>query len=512
MQDRLSPVFVVHDCTYSASLLNGYSFGEWKHLDNMNTKKIITIGFELATDDTHYSSLQSTPSLLDWDIALFRPVLGDFYSHGDYYQGKPSLSDSSSFRVKECYAHWRREIKQAVETGKTVIVYLPALEEVFVDTGNRSYSGTGRNRQTTRLVELFTNYEAIPADLSPISATGTSMKLVDKGAEFLAPYWADFESYSEFQVLLTVPTNSPCLTTRTGAKTVGAIFRSTVSPGTMLLLPDIDFYDEQFLSEEGEETQWNDVAEKFSRNLVSSIVALDKALRSSSEVTPEPAWATTPEYSLSAEEDLRRKLLEAENNVERAQREKEELINELTTMGQFRGLLYEKGKPLENAIIKSLHILGFTAAPFKNASSEFDVVFECKEGRFIGEAEGKDTKAINIDKLRQLSMNIHEDLQREEVTTPAKPVLFGNAFRLRPVSERPDPFTEKCHSATESSSTALVHTPDLFNVVKYLLDCPDDGYAQACRNAIFNSNGRVIFPVPPESAFSPSAENTNPID
>jgi hypothetical protein len=48
------------------------------------------------------------------------------------------------------------------------------------------------------------------------------------------------------------------------------------------------------------------------------------------------------------------------------------------------------------------------------------VVFESEEGRLIGEAEGKDNKAINVDKLRQLSMNIHEDIQREEVTTPAK--------------------------------------------------------------------------------------------
>jgi hypothetical protein len=58
------------------------------------------------------------------------------------------------------------------------------------------------------------------------------------------------------------------------------------------------------------------------------------------------------------------------------------------------------------------------------------VVFESEEGRLIGEAEGKDNKAINVDKLRQLSMNIHEDIQREEVTTPAKGVLFGNGYRF----------------------------------------------------------------------------------
>ncbi len=92
--------------------------------------------------------------------------------------------------------------------------------------------------------------------------------------------------------------------------------------------------------------------------------------------------------------------------------------------------MFEKGKLLENVIIEALRLLGFKAVPYKDSTSEFDVVFESDQGRLIGEAEGKDTKAVNIDKLRQLAMNVHEDLQREDVSSPAKPVLFGNGFRL----------------------------------------------------------------------------------
>ena len=115
----------------------------------------------------------------------------------------------------------------------------------------------------------------------------------------------------------------------------------------------------------------------------------------------------------------------------------------------------------------------------------------------IGEAEGKDNKAVNIDKLRQLAMNIHEDLQREEVASPAKPVLFGNGFRLLPLEERSDPFTEKCHSAAATSSTALVFTPDLFPPVQYLVSQPDPDYSRSCREVILNVVGRVAFPKAP---------------
>lgn len=464
----------------------------------MSKKRVLTIGLELASPDTQHANFNSKTSLLDWDIVLFKPEIGEFYSYGDYFQGKPSLGDSSSFQLKECCEHWRREIKQAVEAGKTVIVYLPELEEVFVDTGQRSYSGTGRNQRTTRHVAEYDNYQAIPATLSPVTATGNSMKLSARGAEILAPYWSEFESVSQYKVQLTDPKVPACIVTRTGDKPVGALYRSKSSAGTLLLLPDINFYPDKFIKGREGKSSWTSAAEQFAGRMLAAIVALDKALRSAGEVTPEPPWAAEPEFALGTEGALRIQLLEAEREVEKAQRFKEELEDQLRSAGVYRALLFEKGKPLENAIIDALRLLGFAAAPFKESDSEFDVVFESEEGRLIGEAEGKDNKAVNIDKLRQLAMNIHEDLQRENITRPAKPVLFGNGFRYLKLNERSDPFTEKCISAAATSSTALVFTPDLFRPVRYLVSNTDPEYARACRQSMFSTTGRVTFPPPPE--------------
>lgn len=472
----------------------------------MSARRILTIGLELASSDTQYASFQSKMSLLDWDIILFKPQILEFSGYGDFYQGKRSLSDSLSFQLKECCEHWRREIKQAVETGKTVIIYLPSLDEVFVDTGQRSYSGTGRNQRTTRHIAEYNNYQAIPAELSPVTATGSSMKLSAKGSEVLAPYWAEFESSSKYSVILTSPKVPACVVTRTGDKAVGAIYRSKASAGSMLLLPDIEFYAESFFKTKGDKQTWTPAAIQFAGRMVSTLVSLDKALRVTGEVTPEPAWASVPLFSLSTETALRIQLLQVERDVEEAQKRKEQIAEELSSASAFRCLLYEKGKPLEAVIIESLRLLGFTAASFKESDSEFDVVFESAEGRLIGEAEGKDTKAVNIDKLRQLSMNIHEDLQRESITAPAKPVLFGNGFRLQPLNERADPFTDKCHSAAATSSTALIFTPDLFAPVQYLIKAPDAEYARACRVAILESTGRVSLPAPP--AAEPQQDET----
>ena len=463
----------------------------------MTARKILTVGLELASTDAQYASFRSKMSLLDWDIVLFKPDIAEFNSYGDFYQGKPSLSDSMSFHLKECCEHWRREIKQAVETVKTIVVFLSPVLEVYIDTGQRTYSGTGRNQKTTRHVALYNNYQSIPATLAPVSTSGSSMKLAARRSESIAAFWAEFESVSRYQVLLTDEKVPACLVTRTGDKPVGALYRSKSSSGSLLLLPDIDFYPNDFTKEKGGKQTWTAEANQFAARMVGAVVALDKALRSTTEITPEPVWASAAAYSLGTESSLRLQLLEAEQNIEVAQKRKESIAEELLTAGALRALLFEKGKPLENAIIEALRILGFTAAQFKDSTSEFDVVFESEEGRLIGEAEGKDAKAVNIDKLRQLSMNIHEDLQRDEVTKPAKPVLFGNAFRLQALDQRTDPFTEKCHSAATTSSTALVFTPDLFVPVQYLTAQMDESYARSCRVALLSAIGRVAFPPPP---------------
>lgn len=458
-------------------------------------KKILTVGLQLASDDVAYEEFSSRTSLLDWDIVLFQPLIGEFITYDDQYKGKPSLSDSRSFQLKESCEHWRREIKQAIEAGKTVIVFLSEVQEVYIDTGDRRYSGTGRNRATTRIVSPYSNYQSIPVDLGPTNTRGTAVRLAPKGAEVLAPYWSEFAGESEYNVLLSNTNFPACLLTKNGEKSAGVLIRSKSSNGTLACLPNIDFFRDEFFDEE--DGNWTDKATQFSARLIRAAISLDAALRSVGEVTPEPAWASDHKYALAAERSLRVDLLEAESQLELAQRKKENIIERLRSVGLLRGLLYEKGKPLENAIIDALRLLGFNAKPYKEGSSEFDVVFESEEGRLIGEAEGKDSKAINVDKLRQLAMNIHEDLQRDEVTTPAKGVLFGNGYRLTPPSERDIAFTEKCVTAAQSSSTALLATQDLFRAARYMADQEDRSYAAECRKAIFNSNGLTSLPDAP---------------
>ncbi len=460
----------------------------------MAKKKILSVGVELAIDDIEYCDFDSDASLLDWDIILFKPAIDELVFSTDNYQGKPSLSDDLSFRLKECSEHWRMEIKDAFEAGKTVIVFLADLNEVYIDTGERKHSGTGRNQKTTRIVADYSNYRCIPVAFNPVKTKGSAMKLVSRSAELIAPYWKEFEKHSQYKVVLVGENIPACLTTRNGDKPVGAIYKTKNSNGAIVFLPDIDFDNDDFSEKKDGEFVWTQVAITFASRMLEAVVSLDRVLKNEGESTPEPEWAKGSTYELEKERKVRSELLKAEEELEKLQSRKDGLLDELKDLGRLRNLLFENGKPLEFALIDALKILGFQATHYQDSESEFDVVFECKEGRLLGEAEGKDTKAVNIDKLRQLAMNIHEDLARDDVDRPAKAVLFGNPYRLNPLGERGDPFTTKCISASKNSSTALVNAPDLFLIAQYLSNKKDTKFATRCRKAILNSIGLVIFP------------------
>lgn len=468
----------------------------------MAKKKILTIGLSLASEETEFCEFDSETSLLDWDIVLFKPDISEYIFRRDStFQGKPCLSDDESFKLKAQSEHWSREIKSAVDHGKLVIVFLSELQQVSIANGEKATSGTGRNQKVTRIVVDYDNYCSIPLSFKKVASKGREIMLTAKNSQIISSYWNEFSDVSSYKVTIE-SVLTPILQTKYGGKTVGAIGRSKTSSGALLCLPDIDFLPESFFvsGDDDEGDVWTESAKVFSSKFVKMIISLEKTLKSQGELTPEPDWATDPSYKLKQEEKWAQKLLDVEMKIKKLQVEKEAVLDQVREIERSRHLLFEKGKPLENAILDALKTIGFEVSQYNNGESEFDAVFVSKEGRLIGEVEGKDNKAINIEKLRQLSLNIHEDLEREEVAEPAKPVLFGNAYRLLPINDRPEPFTSKCISASSTSNTALIFTPDLFEVVKYLKDNGNTNYAMKCRKAILNAVGLVKFPDPPKKS------------
>ena len=467
-------------------------------------KNVITVGCEIPGGFGEHVSIDSQASLLDADMVLFHPTIDSFYwDHLRTYQGKPSLSENSSFRVQKAAEHWRKELLDFLGAGRMVFVVLTDLREVYVDTGERQYSGTGRNRQTTNLVRPLSNYDLLPMSAKPVESRGTSMALTP-GENILREYWKEFGADSQYRVYLERADGfRPLIVTNQGNRVVGGIIR-TNSGGTLVGLPWVDLAEDDFIEEHEDEAgetncEWTPKALEWGQRYLQTLVALNSAIGNQNQATPTPHWVLDNSYSTNQEVELSQKLLDIQSEISDLERSREDLEAQLADAGSSKALLFEQGKSLEKAVLQAMRLMGFEASNYRDSNSEFDVVLECPEGRFIGEVEGRDNKAIDISKMRQLAMNIQEDFSREEVQEMANGVLFGNAYRLTPAPDRPDThFTEKCATAARSNGTALVRTCDLFEVARALVDNPNETFAAACRQAIFDAGGQVVrFPAHP---------------
>lgn len=310
---------------------------------------------------------------------------------------------------------------------------------------------------TLNTVEQQTSYDWLPRSLGKLtSASGTGIKRC-KGSELIGTYWQHFEEYSQYHLYMEGFPGEPLLTTRTGEKAVGGILRENTG-GALIVLPWLEISGDEFewLDTESEEYFWTEKGKELGAKFVSALIEIDRSLTSSTELTPRPDWAQAETYETQQEKSLRIEINRLKASLEQVQQELSDREIELDGAGKLRDLLYEKGPRLEEAIIEALQLMGFVAKPYKDNTSEFDVVFEAAEGRFLGEAEGRDHASINVEKLRQLDMNIQEDFEREEVRVHAKGVLFGNAHRLTAPEARGESFTEKCKSAAARSHVALV--------------------------------------------------------
>jgi hypothetical protein len=161
--------------------------------------------------------------------------------------------------------------------------------------------------------------------------------------------------------------------------------------------------------EKNETEIWTKKAISFGRSLLSYIIEIDNSLHSNREATPAPEWAKQEIYRLKRETVVEGEIKAITTQIEELQNARSKFSLELAEEGKLRWLLYERGHLLEEAILSALGLMGFEAKPFRDGESEFDAVFVSTEGRFLGEAEGKDNSAVNIDKLSQLERNLQED-------------------------------------------------------------------------------------------------------
>ena len=463
-------------------------------------KQILTIGYTIPTFDENYVDFYDGVSLMDADILLISPdSLKPRWEYGGWVKfsaGGGCYDVPTSSKYEEKVSHLKKEVTDFLRSGKSVFILL-SKEKRHTLSSKVSHPG---KEQILYSTYTKSNYDFLPIPIGNlVSASGKN--IIFSGN----PLFRDFnnrfkknleyqlyiEKANEIQILFTGNEAQILFTGKDKTKVLGAIFEFEEG-GNLIVLPFINYDEEEYSEEE---------ATQFGKTLFKTLVDIDKVLCKGGDKTPPPDWTNEEGFQLAQEQILQKEVEKKTKEIDKLNSQKDKLLAEIDEEIKLRNLLFEKGKVLENAINIALEILGYKAENYNDGHLELDHVITSPEGdRFIGESEGKDTSAVNIEKFRQLVDNIKEDSQRDGVEDPAIGILFGNGFRFTNPSERAEQFTTRCIDA-KSSNCVLVRTVDLFHVAKYASESKDKRFAKSCREAIKNSVGKIVdFPVVPKGS------------
>ena len=471
----------------------------------MAKKHIISVNFDIPHDDVELVDYDEKKSLADGDFIIFNPSFP--WSPSKDYQGESLLDENHSLKLRKSFGHWRVELSDAIKTGKTIIIIASQPNSYLVYSGTSQRTGTGRNQTVTKDVKELSSYGCLPLLLSPIIGSGQRTKFVGEHT-FFKQFWDKYGTEIEYKCALKSSELIPLITSIDKSKIVAGFKK--FENGNLIAIPEPDFNKDEYSQENGEGGyEWNEKGFQIGHEFISCLISMVSMLNDDGCNEPEPLWVKSPEYISNEEVSLVKEIEKIDNDIEQLKRDKDGVSTQLHNEQSLKKLLYAKGSELEKAIIEALTILGFEAEQFANDSSEFDAVFSSPEGNFLGEAEGRDNKAIETTKIRQLISNTTEYFEIHSIYP--KGVLFGNPERITKIGERKHTFTDKAATLAKLHKIALVLTSDLFFIASYIKENPDSDFSSSCRKAILTTEGEiVVFPPSPQKLKKHRATKSMP--
>jgi hypothetical protein len=466
-------------------------------------KEVKGIGFTIPSENDDYLDLDSTSSLSETDIAVFAPNLsttsystyeGNGYTSGEY-EGKKLYNRESSSKIIEHIKHWKKELLHFVSNGGTLFVVLCNKNDFYIYTGTKDISGTGRNQKVTNHVAPYSNYDFLPfPETKYYPSAGKKVFVQNPIFQNIVNQFEDLFSFETY--IVNEKISNPSFTTKNKDRILGATLK--YGSGLLIFIPNINLNIEKFVKYDTKTNKeyWSEEAIKKGKIFTNNLVEIDNALRQKQNKTPKPDWLI--EKSFELKESLKTKAIINKNllEIEKRQKENDDLEIVFEEQEALKDLLFETGKPLERAISIALKILGYKTENYDDGELELDQIITSPEGfRYIGECEGKDNKDIDVSKFRQLLDGLNADFEKENVVEKAFGLLIGNPQRLIKPEDRTLDFTLKCKSGAQREKIGLIKTTDLFFICRHIKENNDVEFAQKCRIEIHNQLGNLInFP------------------
>lgn len=387
--------------------------------------KLLSLDFDpVYGDDTTRSSFAADTSVYDYDVVIWDPAASfhDYYSqYTEYYQNLPALTDHESVRIIADCKRRRNEFSEFVKSGKTLVVIVRPPQECYVDTGKHTYSGTGRNRVTTRQVDRYDLWRALPIPATLTKASGERIEMQADGP--ITALLKQYQQHLSYEAVMTDVQGTAVAKVRGTERVVGSVLRSD-GGGYIIMLPVVNLASEADNETGDEDGDWLPDAPQFQLDLLAAIEQLTDTAGAS-----RPAWAE--DYATEDQEKLRGAVIEQQTKVESARAKLAKLQQQKSDAEACDQLFLGTGRILENQVRDVLELLGGQVTEPEPGRDDWKVAFP--EGEAVVEVKGV-SKSAAEKHAAQLEKWVASAY--EETGTMPKGILVVNTWRETPLTKR----------------------------------------------------------------------------
>ncbi|WP_431881193.1 hypothetical protein [Micromonospora chalcea] len=387
-------------------------------------------------DETERSTFSGDLSVFDFDVVFWDPAesFRAYLDSGYYkrYRGLPWLSEHISVRIQADAKRRREEFVEFVNKGRVLVVFAQPPQECCVDTGRRTYSGTGRNRIETVQLDPFDLLSALPIAEHDISgARGSRISVAGDGP--IPALLRKYKDYLSYKAVMTQHPGAP-LAHVSGTERVVSFMQRSTNGGHLILLPSVDFlapeneHEREDPTPEDEEASpgdlWLPVALDFQMDLLAAIAALGGSTDST-----RPPWAER--YATDEQDRLRVQIVDQQKVIEGARAKLADLQKESELVESRNQLFLGSGRALELEVKTVLELLGGVVTEPEPGRDDWKVSFP--EGAAVVEVKGV-SKSAAEKHAAQLEKWVANSF--EETGVSPKGILVVNTWREKPLDER----------------------------------------------------------------------------
>ena len=410
-------------------------------------RKILGLNTEfesLKYDGFQENRFSSSISLLDYDaVVIDVGFLADAYQRDGVFQNKKLLTDYSSHQILEDFSIIKGQLIELLKQGRTLFLLMGKNENCCIFTGEKQYSGTGKNARQTNIVRELDMYSFLPVSISATHVYGSGLSICGN-----APY-RDFlkqtTDYCRYESYFSVKEEYTPLACVAGTdKTVAAVI--PYESGKIVCLPQ-PYYKDDYKKVE----YWKANGKKY----LDALFELNERLSINPDEIDFPAWANDI-YVLNEKEELENRDKLDKQIVELQEKLLEQKCR-IEEIQKYKLLLTSSGGVLEEITKQVLRDLDFSLLDAEKGRS--DIIAKKGDIGIVAEIKGV-SKSAAEKHAAQLEKWVSQYIEENE--SVPKGLLIVNGFCDVPIFERTEEvFPHQMLKYCEARGHALLTTTQL---------------------------------------------------